>query len=93
MGCERPKTASRAGWRKTPVAQQMPSCIPNSIHKRKGEMAERYEPETKALSHRDSFGECEPLISGSSHLRLEEYALSLVSALALGARDWGAPRF
>jgi len=56
----------------------------------KGEMAERYEPETKALSHRDSFGECE---SGSSHLRLEEYALSLVSALVREARTGGRPAF
>jgi hypothetical protein len=70
-----------------------PNRVPVRELRRIGLLAERYEPETKALSHRDSFGECEPFISGSSYLRLEEYALSLVSALALGARTGGRLAF
>ena len=52
-----------------------------------------YEPETEALSHRDSFGECELFISGSSQLRLEEYARSLVNALVREARTGGRLAF
>jgi hypothetical protein len=54
-----------------------------------GKMAEQ----AKTLSHRNSLEDRKPLITRSSHLRLEEYALSLVSALMQEAQTGGRVAF